>query len=39
MFRILCDDTEFCVCSTYVIGELGRLAMHGTDGALGWIST
>ena len=24
--RILSDDTEFCVCSTCVLGELGRLA-------------
>ena len=37
--RILSDDTEFCGCSTCVLGELGRLATQGTDGALGWIST
>ena len=36
---ILSDDTEFCASSTFVWGELGRLAMQGTDGALGWIST
>ena len=37
--RILSDDTGFYVCSTSVLSELGRLAMQGTDGALGWIST
>ena len=37
--RLLSDGTAFCVCSTCVLGELGRLAMQGTGGALGWIST
>ena len=27
------------VCSTWVMGESGRLAMQATVGALGWIST
>ena len=39
VLRILSDDTEFCVCSTDAIGELGRLAMQGIIGALGWISS
>ena len=34
---ILSDGIGFCVCSTCVLGELGRHAMQGTDGALGWI--
>ena len=32
--RILSYNTEFCVCFTCELGELDRLAMHGTDGSV-----